>query len=226
MRKQQEQQYQNFFELSKNGDVEWILGTKTQDEDPEGYTGYFIKPKTYEVESKNPNQVWRADAYRNPGIQKSAVLIAINLEYFCVEENPTEEFGEVIESLRATFYEAYLLYRKASAAEIAKSLGCVCDILKQEMSEQTANFIISLFIKAGVPTLLVNHICWYIASHESGRLKPATFQFLIERSMKRYEIIKSGISIHSDAFENFDEALKFFLEKEPSLLLPKKTLEF
>jgi predicted RNase H-like HicB family nuclease len=35
-----------------------------------------------------------------------------------------------------------------------------------------------------------------------------------------------GLSTYGEVFENFDEALKFALEKEPSLLLPKEMLEF
>jgi len=221
------QQFETFFELSKNGDVEWILGLKPQvGQDSEEYNGYFVYPKKYELEFESPDKAWRFEAFRNFGVQRSAVIIAINFQHFLAGRNPAEELGKVVEELRVFFLEAHLLHRKAFPAEIAKSIACVGNILNQEISEQAAMFIISLFTEAGVPPLLLNHICWHVAAHETGRLKPATFQVLIERSMDRYNQIRMGLSTYGEVFENFDEALKFALEKEPSLLLPKEMLEF
>ncbi len=216
----------NIFKLSTYGDVEWLMGTKPpphEDEDYDGYEGYFKVPARKDLGDRHPSRYWRFHAFQCGGIKRSSVLIMIELQ-----ENYLNDRDQIkaIDETRKIFQEANLLYRPACAAEIAKPLGDLADILNQELSEKAAHFIIGLFMKAEMPPLLVNHICHHIACHENGRLKPLIFNLMIQRAKIRYQRMRKILEMYDDAYRIFDEALKLALEKEPGVFGSKEQLEF
>jgi len=207
-------------------DVAWLLGINVEDEDEDEDEEYlaevvfwlYDKPNESYLQMwmQDPLQKWRVEAMKEGGLPRRSAILAAELtrHFSCCEP-----FSLVVEDARNLCRHAAELARPASKAEIAEELWTLAAVLDIQVSEKQADFIIECIGRLPLPRTAVGRMCREIASNEKGRyLKPAIFQPFIKCAHKRWSKFRSAnwtdyASIH----EQFDEALAYCLQKEPSL---------